>query len=268
MTEQPNFEAVRTYWDSVPATVEGVLGGYDGRTPRIDEVSSRLFLLRLKPSLSTIVPPHKTNAPKRKRKITKTLDAGAGIGRVTGKTLLPLFDRVDLIETSTHFLDKAVENSSDWPGIADQSKGVRFFNCGMQDFDPLSPPLDRLHAQKGAQSDWDAKYDVIWLQWCVVHLTDEQLLGFLKRCKAALSTETPDGAYVILKDNVARETAVWDESDNSIMRTDSEYKALFRQAGLTVIKEEVQTNLPAELLPVKTCVFPFLGFTLASKPNA
>jgi hypothetical protein len=100
----PERDKVQTYWDQTDATVDGMLGGFAGRTDRIETVSSRMFLLQLKPSLSTIVPPHRTDLPP--RRLTKALDAGAGIGRVAGSTLLPLLDRVDCVETSAHFLDK------------------------------------------------------------------------------------------------------------------------------------------------------------------
>jgi protein N-terminal methyltransferase len=248
----PERDKVQTYWDQTDATVDGMLGGFAGRTDRIETVSSRMFLLQLKPSLSTIVPPHRTDLPP--RRLTKALDAGAGIGRVAGSTLLPLLDRVDCVETSAHFLDKAVESSACWPGIEEASKGVRFWHCGMQDFDPLSPPLEHLHGQVGTTNDWDRLYDVIWMQWCVVHLTDEHFRAFLARCKAGLRPDSPDGSYIVIKDNVARDEPVWDELDHSLMRTDAQYKAIFAAAGLTVVAEEVQGNLPRELLPVKTCV--------------
>ena len=45
------------YWESVPATVDGVLGGFgNGTLPRIDALGSRTFLLRVLPSLSSTAP--------------------------------------------------------------------------------------------------------------------------------------------------------------------------------------------------------------------
>ncbi len=53
------------------------------------------------------------------------LDCGAGIGRITKRLLLPLFHKVDLVDVTQEFLDKArnylgeeakrVENYSVWP---------------------------------------------------------------------------------------------------------------------------------------------------------
>ena len=43
-----------------------------------------------------------------------------------------------------------------------------------------------------------ARYDVIWIQWCIGCLTDDDLVAFLGRCRDALA---PDG-LIVIKDNV------------------------------------------------------------------
>lgn len=175
-----------------------------------------MFLLTLKPSLSTIVPPHRQSLPERTRPV-KALDAGAGIGRVTSDVLLPLFDRVDLVESSAHFLEKAQKASAKWKGIPDKSKGLRFYKTGLQYFDPSSP--SGLFGQVGAE-DFGEGYDVIWLQWVAGHLGQDDLVAFLQRCQKALR-EGPaeDRAFIVLKENVisAKEDA-FDETDSSLVR--------------------------------------------------
>ena len=64
-------------------------------------------------------------------------------------------------------------------------------------------------------------YDVIWAQWVLLYLTDEDLVAFLERCKRGL---LGDGV-IFVKENVVTE-GQWmvDREDNSISRTDAMYK--------------------------------------------
>lgn len=205
-----------------------------------------MFLLTLKPSLSTIVPPHLQSLPKRTHP-AKALDLGAGIGRVTSDVLLPLFDHVDLVESSSHFLEKAQKASARWRGIADSSKGLRFYKAGLQYFDPASP--SGLFGKAGAE-DLAEGYDVIWLQWVAGHLGQDDLVAFLQRCQKALRASPPeDRAVIVLKENVinTKEDA-FDETDSSLVRwalssnllsfanflnrTDESFKTCFNLAGM------------------------------------
>ncbi len=79
------------YWDSVDASVKGMLGGLQlVNTP--DLASSHELLDRVGPS-----------------RRDRALDCGAGIGRVTRGLLLPRFRSVDMVEVTAKFLDKAEE---------------------------------------------------------------------------------------------------------------------------------------------------------------
>lgn len=52
---QPNLKRGLAYWERQEASVDGVLGGYgNGSLPRIDALSSRLYLLSVAPHLCTI----------------------------------------------------------------------------------------------------------------------------------------------------------------------------------------------------------------------
>jgi protein N-terminal methyltransferase len=81
------------YWKKVPATLEGVLGGYPELT-KVDLRSSKNFLENLL----------------KKFNITdcydRALDCGAGIGRVTQGLLVQLYNKVDLVEMCQKFLDE------------------------------------------------------------------------------------------------------------------------------------------------------------------
>ena len=76
------------------------------------------------------------------------MDCGAGIGRISKKLLVPLFQHVDLVDVCQKFLDKA-KSDIDSPRVKE------FYCCGLQDFTPVQ-----------------GKYDVIWNQWVLGHLTD------------------------------------------------------------------------------------------------
>ncbi|WVQ76967.1 hypothetical protein IAR50_006646 [Cryptococcus sp. DSM 104548] len=111
----PDYERGIEYWDGVEASVDGVLGGFGtGPVPHIEQLSSRLLLLSLIPSLSPFPSPL-TPAPlppKPDHRLT-ALDVGAGIGRVTRNVLIPLFDDVVLVEPVGKFVGEAYRSASD-----------------------------------------------------------------------------------------------------------------------------------------------------------
>lgn len=73
------------------------------------------------------------------------LDCGAGIGRISKRLLLPLFNTVDLVDVTQEFLDKAKTY------LGEEGKRVGKYLCsGLQDFIPES-----------------GRYDVIWIQWVI-----------------------------------------------------------------------------------------------------
>jgi len=140
----------------------------------------------------------------------------------------------------------------------------------MQFFDPCHPDQNYAHAKtQGAESGWDEPYDVIWIQWCLGHLSNADLVSFLQRCRNALRQD--DSSYIIVKENTSRKDALFDDDDSSIMRwiflnlvlfhidilwfanrTDQDFKKVFERAGLRLVKEELQRGFPKELYPVKT----------------
>eukprot|EP00899_Mesostigma_viride_P004956 jgi/Mesvir1/14461/Mv05172-RA.2 len=91
-----------SYWENVPSTVDGVLGGF-GTLSEPDVTESDIFLQEV--YLQSL--PHDIGPGKRDR---VALDCGAGIGRVTQQFLLHRFAEVDLVEPVAHFL-KAAEAS-------------------------------------------------------------------------------------------------------------------------------------------------------------
>lgn len=265
----PDLEAGIQYWATQPANYDGVLGGFGtGSLPRVDSLGSRRFLLDLLPELSTVPSPFRSVSvsPSETRRI-RALDVGAGVGRVTSDVLLPLVSDVVLLEPVESFINearsrgKASESGLEindsgyrvlWKGIADRSKSVTFFKGSLQSFDPVEPgiPLDRVGClPQDGDDDMKSKFDVIWCQWCLGHLNDDELVQFLQRSKKALRDAR---SLIVVKENICREqNAIFDEQDSTFTRSDLAFKNIFRDAGLKIIQEKIQHGLPEGLYPVK-----------------
>ena len=201
------------FWKNVSPTVDGMLGGHAYVSPA-DVQGSTDFINEFFEDSGGFL------------KNDYALDCGAGIGRVTKHFLLPLFKKVDMVEQDKTFLDQAPtylgEDNS-------QRVGERFCN-GLQDFTPEAK-----------------RYNLIWIQWVLLYLTDDDLVKFLQRCKAAL---LPNG-LICLKENIVFKRSVTDREDSSITRTDKRLKKLISKAGLNVIKQDMQQGFPKGLLKVK-----------------
>eukprot|EP00933_Yihiella_yeosuensis_P077403 TRINITY_DN8783_c1_g1_i1.p1 TRINITY_DN8783_c1_g1~~TRINITY_DN8783_c1_g1_i1.p1 ORF type:complete len:280 (+),score=46.38 TRINITY_DN8783_c1_g1_i1:25-840(+) len=204
------YSKVFAHWEAEEASVRGVLGGLP-ETHLPDLKASKEFLEELQNMRS---PPS----------FHRVLDCGAGVGRVTKGLLLKFFKLVDLVESNKRLLSTAqCEIRS--------PKVDRFIFSSLQNFEP--------------END---RYDVIWLQWVFLHLTDDDFVSFLIKCRKRLR---PHGV-ICVKDNVAiRGPWVVDRGDNSIARKASHYKELFQKAGLRIVKEKLQKDWPAGIIPVK-----------------
>ncbi|CAR30493.1 N-terminal protein methyltransferase [Lachancea thermotolerans CBS 6340] len=214
-----NYGDAIDYWTAVPATVDGVLGGYgEGTTvPVMDVLGSNHFLRKLK---SRMIPAENC------RKIG--CDIGAGIGRVTRDMLHKHCDVVDLVEPVVPFVKQMdVELAS----LKEAGRIGHIFDIGMQEWTPET-----------------GRYWLIWCQWCVGHLPDEELVAFFLRCKKGLQ---PNGTIVVKENNTQALEDDFDEDDSSVTRSDDKFKELFQRAGLKLIATERQKGLPKELYPVR-----------------
>ncbi|XP_023710769.1 N-terminal Xaa-Pro-Lys N-methyltransferase 1 isoform X2 [Cryptotermes secundus] len=197
------------YWSAVPATVDGMLGGF-GIISQTDIQGSVSFLKQLF-----------KNPPGHER----ALDCGAGIGRITKYLLLRFFNKVDLVEQNASFLEEA----KNFIGIC--QKVGSLYCVGLQDFSP-EPKT----------------YDLIWCQWVLGHLTDEDLIDFLKSCKRGLK---PNGIIVVKENLTSSDKVEVDKEDSSVTRPITLLRILLKQAGLHCIKEQKQNNFPRGLYTVK-----------------
>ncbi|XP_071946915.1 N-terminal Xaa-Pro-Lys N-methyltransferase 1-B-like [Antedon mediterranea] len=213
MNQNAFYSDAKEYWKKIPATVDGMLGGY-GSISSNDIIGSQKFLKFF------------LHAPWAQRlQNRKALDCGAGIGRVSKHLLLPIFQSVDLLEQEKSFLDEAKTYLGD---TADRVG--KYIHKGLQDFTPSS-----------------AEYDLIWCQWVLGHLSDDHLVSFLKRCKEGLM----DNGLICIKENIAKDGVIFDDQDSSFTRSYNEMQKIFKLADVTVVKEYTQRNFPLELYTVK-----------------
>jgi protein N-terminal methyltransferase len=224
-----------TYWNSVSADTNGMLGGYP-QTSRIDLQGSSNFLTKLRRSKTQ---PTKQPLPPLKR----VADCGAGVGRITKDFLLNVSSTVDVVEPVKKFTDELVQGlgSGEWAGDGDagakpgRGQVGKVINLGLQDWRPDA-----------------GVYDVIWNQWCLGHLTDAQLVDYFLRCKEGLVKE--DAAWIVVKENMstdARKQDIFDDEDSSVTRSDDKFRALFKEARLKIVATELQKGFPKELFPVR-----------------
>ncbi|KEY64632.1 hypothetical protein S7711_02836 [Stachybotrys chartarum IBT 7711] len=211
----------KEYWEAISADHNGMLGGIPAiggfaSVSRIDLQGSRTFLARLGVGVKA-----------GRKGVESALDAGAGIGRITEGLLLRISENVDVVEPVAKFTEGLKEK----PGVR------TIFNVGLEDWNPL----------EGVQ------YDLIWTQWCVGHLNNQQLVQYLKVCKTVLR---PDSGIIVVKENLSTcDGDLFDETDSSMTRRDESFRALFEEAGLRLVKTELQRGFPEipprRLLPVR-----------------
>ncbi|RLV92819.1 methyltransferase [Spathaspora sp. JA1] len=218
---QINYDDAISYWSSVPASVNGVLGGFGEQTPvpKADIIGSMTFLRKLQTRMA---------CPESQTK--RTIDMGAGIGRITRDLLWKVSDVVDLLEPVKPFVQQMEQELVQ---VQQRGKLGTIYDIGMQDWIP----------------EPEKKYWLIWCQWCVGQLPDSELVEFWKRCKNAL-IENGIGTMIV-KENIAPWEDIFDETDSSVTRTDEKFRQLFIEAGFKLIASDLQKGLPKELYPVR-----------------
>ncbi|KAK7205867.1 alpha-N-methyltransferase NTM1 [Myxozyma melibiosi] len=213
------------YWTTVPATVDGVLGGF-GHTslPRTDVRGSLQFIRSVRRKVLAFDALAGDAAV-----VKRGCDVGAGIGRVTRDVLTQVCDKVDLVEPVIPFADQiAVELAH--AGAAEKLGDVH--RVGMQDFFPAKN-----------------SYMLVWCQWCLGQLKDTDLVAFLVRCSEAL---VEGGLIFVKENNTSTDEDEFDSTDSSVTRSDSSFRSIFHMAGLELLVTEIQHGLPAGLYPVRS----------------
>ncbi|KAF9927075.1 hypothetical protein FBU30_003499, partial [Linnemannia zychae] len=254
-TDSPNwYTDAEKYWDTVPATINGMLGGL-GQLARPDAVSSLRFLSEFvtPPASSTAAsivnpPSSQDNKPNtttstagtgKRQKLplegsgpSRVLDCGAGIGRVTKQVLMKAFDHVDLVENSAIFVKQAREE---------------YLKAELESGKVCEVRCSGLQNLEFEGTSWEGRFDVIWCQWVLGHLTEGDLIKFFNRCKKGLKP----GGMIFVKENNAKIGIVIDDEDSSMTRSDAVWKEMFAKSGLKLLREEVQRGFPSGLFAVK-----------------
>lgn len=135
-----------------------------------------------------------------------------------------MFTTVDLVEQNedyTNFVRQYV-------GYA--SKLGTVYNRGLQAFEPRPK-----------------YYDVIWCQWVLGHLTNNDFVEFLKRCGQALNK---NGILVIKENVTSNDRLDIDHVDSSVTRPLGMLKLLLASSDLRIIKMVKQTSFPKVIFPV------------------
>ena len=63
------------------------------------------------------------------------------------------------------------------------------------------------------------------------------------------------GGWIVVKENLSTEPDgedTFDETDSSVTRAEESWSRIFGEAGLRVVRPELQAGWPRELLPVRT----------------
>jgi protein N-terminal methyltransferase len=167
------------------------------------------------------------------------LDCGAGVGRVSKEFLLHHFQEVDLVEPSAHLLEAARKDLAQGQPSTTTSKksflashrAVGFFQQGLESFIPEP-----------------SRYDVVWVQWAMLYLTDEDAIAFLQRCAAALKP----GGMIFIKENVCAQGFIVDSEDASVTRSHAYNVELFtKRSGLKLAHTALQKDFPKQLFKVR-----------------
>lgn len=204
------YKDAADYWSQIPATVDGMLGGY-GHISTVDIKGSTQFLRQL---FRLKVAPGKERA----------IDCGAGIGRITKNLLFNHFKKVDLVEQDPAFVAQART------ALEAHSHMGNFYCSGLQSFEPEADT-----------------YDVIWCQWVLGHLKDDDLIQFLQRCIRGIK----ENGIIVIKENATTSTELDEDStDSSVTRPLDHLCRLLQEAGLRCVKQKRQENFPHGLYPV------------------
>ena len=136
-----------------------------------------------------------------------------------------MFETVDMVDVNPIFLEHAKSF------VGEESSRIDKLICsGLQDFTPEP-----------------SQYDVIWCQWVLGHLVDDDFVAFFRRCKTGLA---PNG-LIFVKDNMASgKEKDFDKEDSCYTRPLPDYVQLFKKSGLTILKQQKQKGFPKGLYDV------------------
>ena len=215
-TSQGWYEKRKELWEDKSATIKEMVGWEEINLPDI-KCSNELVsgLIYTK----QLVP-------------NSALDCGSGIGRVSKHVLVNYFKEIDLFEQNEKFVEKSKEELSSFTNVRSIQQ------CSLQLFEFNK-----------------RKYDLIWIQWCLENLEDEDLDLFISKCYNGLN----DNGIVIVKENFFYPTDEgpykgkdynYSDEDYSKQRKDIFYINLFMKHKFKIIKHFLNPNYPSKIIPL------------------
>ena len=227
LTSAEWYHKRKEHWEKKDPNVFNMVGGFEDSN--LPDIKCSIELL------SGLIRTNQLN-PKR------ALDCGAGIGRITENILAKFFEEIDLLEQNEKFVAYCKE-------IFKNNKKIRqIYNSSLQEF------------------KFEKKYDLIWVQWCLENLEDEDLDPFLKKCLNALN----ENGIVIIKENLfefptdikenieneplaSNKNYLYSDEDFSKQRPDNTYINLFIKNGFKIKLHFLNPNWPSTMEPL--CVY-------------
>jgi AdoMet dependent proline di-methyltransferase len=234
----------------------------------------RLLLLSMRPnstSSSTSASTTSGLAPTTKllrRGCCCAMDVGAGVGRITKHILLKRYETVQLVEGDTGWSKRSRVY------LGKKRAGRCTFTCRRLE-DITADDCQRWTAASTTTTEGTTGggggADLIWLQWTLQYLTDQDAVSLLTNLAAGLTpaagqpqqhaTTTTTGGIMIVKENRPYGPARSDRFQMDtpagsgrydITRTDTHHRWLLQQAGLTIVLTEQgdETNTYAVVVVV------------------
>ena len=205
------LESVK-YWDTVPATINGVLGGFS--------YAHNADIQESKALLSNFIENHSQGTAMR------VVDCGSGIGRIGQFLLQNIFSTIDLVEPCAHLMEEAKQ----------RIRSDKLGTCYIASLQSV---------ELGSEM-----YDCITVQWVCMYLSDDEFIAFFKKCANALKCVDHPG-FIFLKENLSNcRESMEDTLDSSETRTEEHMDTLLCKAGLRIRRKQRQQKWFDSLLPV------------------
>jgi protein N-terminal methyltransferase len=210
MSKSQLYKNIENRWNQTEASISGVLGGFEELNENDIDASCEV--------LQNLIENNEIYTG-------KALDCCAGIGRVTQNVLQHYFEEIDMFDQEQRFVNQARIN------LFGNGKVGKIIKSSLQEFYT------------------NEKYDVIWMQWSLENLEEEDAKEFLNRCHDFLY----DDGVIILKENVTKLEDVYHGAD-CVIRSRETLCKIFWECGYNVLKGFEAKNWPEGLFGVETYV--------------
>jgi protein N-terminal methyltransferase len=166
------------------------------------------------------------------KKISRVLDVGAGIGRITFNVLYDRCEKIDMVDINKKFLESALIKEKEMKGNK----------------------IEKIYSQKIQDFKFEYSYDLIFVQWVLEYLKEENFIKFLSNVVVNLK----DDGFLIIKENVnlSDDRIIYIEEEGSLIRPPKFFENGFKKVGLIVKNDElvVYKSIKEEIYDVKCWV--------------